>query len=663
MNVDDHIELWNQAVIHLIDVRHIMMELNDDLTDYRLPSSAFICTIRGEAQVWLEGQVHLVHHFHVLHAGKGIFLNIVAGDLFEGYLILYKAALPHPHRLEQQLLLTKNNPFQQCYVCKAPYPGNLLEKVRRMYENWQQPESLGKLHAKSLFYQFIYDWLWQIKYQSADTHTPDLSEQVIRYMMEHYQDTMTVENIADLLNYSPQYLSRKFKDQMGKSPIQFLIQIRMEKAQELLLTTDASLQEVALSVGYTDFFYFNRMFKKYTGVAPGKYKDRNRIPENVQLRAKKTLQIPIVKYGVRRYIANDDNRYQYKTEGDLTMYINRRSRASMAVTFLLCLTLLLSACGTSGNMTNGGSSAEAGNPTQTEVHPAGAGNKSLTSSGHQGSVGDGTTKTVSSLFGDVVVPVKPQRIVAVDYLGSLVALGVTPVGSSEWIMQNPYIKDKLVGVENVGDPPSIEKIMELEPDLIITLSTKEEQVEKYSKVAPTVSVPFGQLHSIYEEVTYFGELLGLQDKASAWLADYDARVAAAKAKVDKAVPQEATFTILEDQGKEVYIFGGDAGRGSRAIYQSFGRKPPTGVSSKIMKSNYTLLSKELLAESAGDYIVLTSSKTLEQYKADPIWGKLEAFQKGHVYIWNEERSWFKDPIALLSQMEELADWLTTQTKL
>ncbi|MFP3594853.1 hypothetical protein, partial [Chryseobacterium sp. SIMBA_038] len=47
------------------------------------------------------------------------------------------------------------------------------------------------------------------------------------------------------------------------------------------------------------------------------------------------------------------------------------------------------------------------------------------------------TKTVSTIFGDVEIPVQAKRIVAIDYLGSMIALGVKPVGSSEWLMQNP----------------------------------------------------------------------------------------------------------------------------------------------------------------------------------------------------------------------------------
>ncbi len=49
--------------------------------------------------------------------------------------------------------------------------------------------------------------------------------------------------------------------------------------------------------------------------------------------------------------------------------------------------------------------------------------------------------------------------------------------------------------------------------------------------------------------------------------------------------------------------------------------------------------------------------SLADYKADSFWGNLPAVKNGHLYVWKEERSWYYDPIAVLTQTEELADWL------
>lgn len=662
MSIEDHILLWNHALVRMMDVRHIRMEFNEKLPAYDLPASAFLLTARGSAKVSLDGHMSMVRRFHVLHGGKGARLEIEAEDVFEYYLILYKASLVPPFRRELQLLMERENPFQQQYDFTPQYPVELLDKVKRMHREWSRLNTLEKLHAKSLFYQFVYELLWQIQRQGLETDSPDLSEQAIRYMTDNYQHNITIESLAQLLNYSPQYISRKFKEQTGNSPINFLIMLRMDKAQELLLTSDATLQEVAASVGYPDMFYFNRMFKKHVGVAPGQYKKRKLAGGKIQYSAKKSLTSSIVKRVAQRYIGDEyENHYQYKPEGDFTLY--RGTKTSMTATLLLCLMLLLSACGTGGTNTttataNGGS--QSANVQPADAAQGGAADGQQGSTNQASSAPTETTKTVSTVFGDVTIPVNPKRIVAIDYLGSLVALGANPIGSSEWLMQNPYLKDKIDGVENVGD--SIEKVMEMEPDLIITLTGDQKKYELLSKIAPTVSVPYNKFNNVHEEINYFGELLGVQEKATAWLDDYDTRIAAAKAKVKQALPEDATVSVLEDQDKSIYVFGNISGRGGRAIYEALGLNPPVGLTKEIMKEKYYPISLEKLGDFAGDYVVLTSPKALDEYKSNPLWSQLDAIKNDRVFLWTEDQSWFQDPIAMLSQVEELANWLIEKSK-
>lgn len=311
---------------------------------------------------------------------------------------------------------------------------------------------------------------------------------------------------------------------------------------------------------------------------------------------------------------------------------------------LLLLMLLVTACGANQNNT-------AGTPT---AEPAAAATEAPSTEP------EAATKIVTTKFGDIEVPTNPQRIVADDYLGPLIALGVKPVGTPGLQLENQYFSEALAGVEDIGSygDSSIEKIVALQPDLIITGNDDAARHEMLSKVAPTLTIPYGDLKNAHEELTYFGELLGLQAEAEAWLSQYDDRIAAAKAKVDQAIPADATFTIFEDMEKVVYTYGDNFGRGGQPVYQALGRKPPAGVADEIMEKQWKELSLEALPEYAGDYLIITSnSRTLEDFKKDPVWNTLEAVKNDHVYVWKEERSWYYDPIAVLSQTEELAAWL------
>lgn len=270
------------------------------------------------------------------------------------------------------------------------------------------------------------------------------------------------------------------------------------------------------------------------------------------------------------------------------------------------------------------------------------------------------TKTVTTVNGDITIPVNPKRIVAEEYLGSLIALDMIPVGAPGLTLDNYYFKEALTGVEDTGvyGQVSVEKIIALDPDLI--LSGNADSYNQLSKIAPTIIIPYGTLKNAHEELTYFGELLGKEKEAKTWLDHYDQQIAAAKAMVDKAIPEDATFSILEVSAKSIWTYGDNFGRGGQPIFQALGRKPPEVVADEIMEKQWVELSAELLDKYAGDYLVVTANNiTLEYLKAEPIWSKLPAVKNDHVYVWPEERSWYYDPIAVLSQTEELVNWLTS----
>ncbi len=269
------------------------------------------------------------------------------------------------------------------------------------------------------------------------------------------------------------------------------------------------------------------------------------------------------------------------------------------------------------------------------------------------------TKTVQTTNGEIVIPTNPQRIVAEEYIASLLVLDVKPVGAPGLALENYYLKEALKSVEDIGvyGKPSSERILGLKPDLIIT--GNGENYDALSKIAPTVVIPYGELKNAHEELTFFGELLGKEREAKDWLSQYDQKIADAKSQVDAIIPEDASFSIMEDTDKATYVYGDNFGRGGQPVYQALGRKPPSAVANEIMENQWAELSKEMVAGYAGDYIIMTSnSRTVEDFEADPIWGSLPAVKNGHLYVWPEERSWYYDPIAVLAQTEELATWLT-----
>ncbi|RFB33113.1 AraC family transcriptional regulator [Brevibacillus sp. VP] len=654
MPVNDYFVLWNHASIRVLDIRHTILRAGEELCSYRLPASSFVYATRGVAQILLDGEVYRSERFHVLHSGKGACLEIIGiEDELEYYLILYKATLPHLCSQDVLDLMENSNPFQLQYSFSPNDPVSLFHKVKVMNQEWRQLGSIERFHVKSVFYQFVYSILRQLQSQKIHRKEPGIAAQVILYMQKHYFESITLESLAETLSYSVPHLSALFKKETGHSVIHYLIQIRMDKAASLLVETDATLREIAVSVGYEDPYYFGRLFKKYKGVSPARFRVRELEQRKTEDRPFNTIRSSIAVQKGRRYI-DDDIRYQYKKEGLIPMY--KQSKSTTTATLFLCIALLLSACSVGTSNTN---TANAGSQTSSAV--------SVSQSSTQSNSGQTSetvqTKVISTVIGDIQIPVNPKKIIADQYLGSFIALGITPIGTPGLHRQNPYFAEALKDVEDIGDVDgSLEKVIDLQPDLIVTGSASDHnRYQQLSKIAPTISVPYGKLKNAHEELTYFGKLLGKEKEAEIWLAEYDRRIAAAREKARKAVPADATFSIFELTTKSIHVYGDNFGRGGQAVYQALGFKPPAPIAAEILEKQWAKLSDELLPKYAGDYIILTSNdRTLEDLKADPIWSSLDAVKNNRVYIWKEERSWYFDPIAVLSQTEEIAAWLAGQ---
>ena len=94
--------------------------------------------------------------------------------------------------------------------------------------------------------------------------------QIMRYMEDNYMSSISIEELSKVVNLSPFHFTRLFKQEAGMSPHAYITQLRVNRAQDLILRGE-SLLGIAYELGFADQSHFSRTFLKLTGVSPVKF--------------------------------------------------------------------------------------------------------------------------------------------------------------------------------------------------------------------------------------------------------------------------------------------------------------------------------------------------------------------------------------------------------
>ena len=152
----------------------------------------------------------------------------------------------------------------EAYIRKPFSPNMLIVRISKLLE---QRDRLKVSYAKEVVGTVA---LLGVLYGEADRR---LKEQMEFWMISHISDPqVTADNFAMGLGYGRTNFFKKVKQLTGLTPNDYIRKIRLEKAAELLLTTNMTAAEVAYKVGFEDQYYFSKSFKRYFGQPPSQYR-------------------------------------------------------------------------------------------------------------------------------------------------------------------------------------------------------------------------------------------------------------------------------------------------------------------------------------------------------------------------------------------------------
>lgn len=153
------------------------------------------------------------------------------------------------------------------------YPADkLADLCEKSAQLWHSPDGLERFRCQVVFQEMLYYVLSSIRSQPVGTGP--VLEAAKEYMERHFQENVTVDQLAMIAKVSPKYFVDLFKKTYGISAINYLTELRIYRAKQLIVGSDLRLKDIAHQVGYHDEFYFSRKFKKEVGVSPTAYMKR-----------------------------------------------------------------------------------------------------------------------------------------------------------------------------------------------------------------------------------------------------------------------------------------------------------------------------------------------------------------------------------------------------
>ncbi|WP_335870960.1 iron-hydroxamate ABC transporter substrate-binding protein [Bacillus sp. 2205SS5-2] len=260
------------------------------------------------------------------------------------------------------------------------------------------------------------------------------------------------------------------------------------------------------------------------------------------------------------------------------------------------------------------------------------------------------TITYQSENGPIEVPADPERVLVLSsFAGNVMALDVNLVGVDSWSKMNPRFDEQLKNVEEVTDD-NLEKIIELDPDLIIGLSTIN-NVDKLNEIAPTVTFTYGKVDYLTQHLE-IGKLLNKEEEAKAWVDDFKQRAAQAGEDIRSKIGEDTTVSVIENFDKQLYVFGDNWGRGTELLYQEMKLAMPEKVKEMALEAGYYALSLEVLPEFAGDYMIISKNPdTDNSFQETATYQEIPAVKNKQALEVNAKEFYFNDPLTLDYQLD------------
>ncbi|MEC1177684.1 AraC family transcriptional regulator [Metasolibacillus meyeri] len=592
----------------------------------QVKSNVWLMVIEGDICLSFDNKQHHASGFQLIHLAKEGYFTITSKSNTRLYIIYYSKKILYGDSL-LKVLLQRSAFNQPLFVYPVVHTETVVEVVDKLYWHYQHQQ---KLAVQACFHQLMTHTFMEIEQQELPKNP---IQQALDYIDRHLHELVTVQDVAVAIQLSEYQLWELFKKHFGQSTKQYIQERQRQLAEHYLLQPHYQIKDVMRALNFDSEVYFSRLFKKWTGYTPSEFTKKS-----ANLLSEKSI--------------NNENRFHYNEnylargiqleskEHELVMKRNRMN--SIKLPFLISLLALLVACGDDTTQTTNSNDGTA----QTE---------------------ETATRVIVDTAGrEVEIPAKPEQIVMQgNAIGDLVALGIEPIGVDRRFIDSGVIEDKgKISAADIGYPTNFEQVLSLKPDLIMLGYVMDDEIEKASKIAPTVT--FDGMLPLKERFPTVADLVGKKEEGEKILKDYEENVGAMWQQLytGGVIAEGETAVVLQYYwNKTMYVM--KTGGVANLLYHPAGLAMDEKVQALQPNSGpYIEIAEESMHDLLiGDHLFVLVSvdpeakKVFEELQQKPLWNALPAVKNKKVHY--VEDSWnYTDMTTSTMLLEEMPNILT-----
>ncbi|WP_372813834.1 helix-turn-helix domain-containing protein [Paenibacillus sp.] len=302
MNNSSHLSTRLAACLYkLEDSQHVIS--NETLFQHDNSLYGMLLFMEAEGDIVIDGRSYPLQRQKIFIVSPGAYvkLSIHPSSQADYYYIKFYALQPAD---PGHFVLAELKCPDELYTAHFQF---LADMVQEMEKKHRSDSSWDAMKANMMFQEMIVA-LFKDTIHEQKSDLKQAIHLTLEYMEQYYPLHITREKLAEIAGLSADYYSRAFKKQVEKSPMEYLTEIRISQAKQLLVQSDGSFRSIAHSVGFSDEFYFSRKFKAETGYSPMSYVKKIKYSSKIASLNHQTTG-HLIALGIEPYAAVINNAY------------------------------------------------------------------------------------------------------------------------------------------------------------------------------------------------------------------------------------------------------------------------------------------------------------------------------------------------------------------